>query len=186
MKLIIIEGPSSTGKSTLARKLSKDLKIPAFLRDDYKEQQYDTLGKNPSLKQLAAIDAASRRELIKAIQEAIAQDTSLIVESNFMHKEARVMRRLIRSNTTVVEIFCHANGFKVLRRYVDRNKKGDRHPGHRDHLWYGIVALEALGPIYVRYRPFRLSSNILKVNTNDFTHVDYDAIHKFVVSAKRA
>ena len=38
MKLIIISGTTSTGKTTLARKLSKELGIRVFSRDEYKER----------------------------------------------------------------------------------------------------------------------------------------------------
>lgn len=184
MKLIIIEGPTSTGKSTLARKLSRDLNISTFLRDDFKEHEYDVLAKTPSLKQLARIDSASRKELFKTIQDSIKDDTSIIVESNFMYSERHQVEKLINANTTIVEIFCFASGFKVLKRYVGRNKSGERHKGHRDHLWYGIVALEALGPIKLRYRPFGLTPHVLMVDTNDFSSIDYDAIKKFVATAK--
>lgn len=184
MKLVIIEGPSSTGKSTLARKLSKDLKIPAFLRDDYKERQYDLLASAPSLKQLSKIDSASRQELLEAIKDSVGKKTSLIVESNFLYSEGHKIKNLIQKDTTVVEIFCFANGFRVFKRYVRRNKSGERHKGHRDHLWYSIVALEALGPIKLRYRPFRLSKNVLMVDANNFSKIDDGAIRKFVTEAK--
>lgn len=183
MKLVIIAGPSTTGKTTLARRLSKDLKIPAFIRDDYKEQEYDLLDKPPTLNQLAKIDRKSRQELRQAIKNAVEQDTSLIIESNFTYPEGRKIKALIKPNVVVVEIFCQASGITVLRRYVSRNKNGERHRGHRDHLWYLLVAAEAAGPIKLRYRPFNLSPNVLKVDTNNFASIDYETIHQFIINA---
>lgn len=183
MKLIIISGPSTTGKTTLARRLSKDLDIPTFQKDEFKEQQYDQLPKTPNLRQLKQIDNASRTALFDEVRKAITEDRSLIVESNFLYSERPALKKLLGSNCTVIEIFCRANGFEVLKRYVRRNHTGQRHSGHRDHLWYAIIALEALGPIKLRYRPFRLSPQVKVVDTNDFSQVDYSAIRAYVARA---
>jgi len=184
MKLILINGTTSTGKSTLARKLAKDLNIIAYLRDDYKEQEFDAIGKSPSFKQLSTVDKESQKELYGAIKAAIEQNESLIVESNFTREQGNKIRSIIRSDTIVVEVFCFANGFRVLKRYVTRNKSGERHKGHRDYLWYPIVAIEAFGFGKLRYRPLSLSSNVLLVDTNRFASVNYDAIRKFVAEVK--
>jgi cytidylate kinase len=183
MKLIIIEGSTSTGKSTLARRLSKDLGISAFLRDDYKEHQYDLAGGRPSLRRMAKIDADSRRQLAAAITQACKSDTSLIVESNFAYSEKYKIKSLIPPNVTVVEVFCFAKGSTVLKRYVARNRSGERHKGHRDHLWYSAVAFESLGPIKLKYRPFKLTKNVLLVDANDLSKIDYGAIRDFVIQA---
>jgi adenylate kinase family enzyme len=185
MKLIIINGTTSTGKSTLAGKLAKDLGIKAYLRDVYKEQEFDLLGKSPSLKQLSIIETASQQKLFEAIEGAVKQDESLIVESNFTYAQAKKIKSLIRPNTVVVEIFCFANGFRIFKRYVGRNKSGERHHGHRDYLWYPIVAVEAFGIGKLRYRPLKLSPNTLLVDTNNFATVDYGKIRKFIVEVNK-
>jgi adenylate kinase family enzyme len=183
MKLIIVEGSTSTGKSTLARRLAKDLAITAFLRDDYKEAEYDKIAGRPTLKQMSKIDADSRTELYGAVKRAVAQDQPLIVESNFKYEQGKAIRKMLKPDTKVVEVFCHANGFRVFKRYVGRNRRGERHPGHRDHLWYWIVGVEAFGLGRLRYRPLRISKDILKVDANDFSKVDYAKILEFVKNA---
>ena len=144
------------------------------------------LGKSPSFKQLAAIHIKSDKHLYKVIEDAVKRDESLIVESNFTHAQGSKIKNLIKPNTVVVEIFCFANGFRVFKRYASRYKSGKRHRGHRDYLWYPIVAVEAFGLSKLRYRPLKFSSNVLMVDTNDFAAIDYNAIRKFVAEAKNA
>lgn len=49
MNLIVVEGGSGTGKTTLARQLAQDLGYQVFLKDTYKEAQFDQLNKTPNL-----------------------------------------------------------------------------------------------------------------------------------------
>lgn len=46
MKLIIITGLLGTGKTTLAKKISKKFKYPLVYKDAFKEILFDTLGYN--------------------------------------------------------------------------------------------------------------------------------------------
>ncbi|HEX7633339.1 MAG TPA: AAA family ATPase [Candidatus Saccharimonadales bacterium] len=180
MNLIIVSGATSTGKSTLARKLAKDLKIPLFLRDDFKEQHFDTFGGKPSLKQLGSIDIASRKKLFSILEDAVNKDTDLIIESNFMYSERNTLQEKLGDSTNVVEIFCRASGRTILKRYTKRYRSGERHRGHRDYLWYPIVAIESLGPVHRRYRPLLLSNRSKIVDTEDFSKIDYPDIVSFI------
>ena len=183
MKLVIIEGPTSTGKSTLARKLAKDLDIAMFLKDDYKEKEFDSAGRSPNVKQWTRIEKTSWQQVLAAIKTAVETNKSLIVEGNFFPSHGPKIKALLHTDTVIVEIFCYARGLTILKRYVRRNRSGERHKGHRDHLWYPVVALEAFG-LGKHYRPLKLSSNLLRVNTTDFDAVDYEAICQFIENAQ--
>jgi hypothetical protein len=133
---------------------------------------------------MARIEKNSWLEVYKAIKTAVEKNTPLIIEGNFFPEQGREIKKLIWSDTIVVEIFCYARGITILKRYISRNRKGERHPGHRDYLWYPIVALEAFGMGFIkRYRPLKLTPNTLKVNTNNFASMDYESIRKFIISA---
>lgn len=182
MKLVIIEGKTATGKTTLAKRLAHDLDLPAFLKDAYKERRFDALGRPPTLRQWVEIENASWRVLHDAVKAAIQDNESLIIEGNFVPKVRRQLRKLIPPDCTVVEIFCFAKGRTLLQRYIRRNQSGERHRGHLDHLWYGSVLLEMaaarLGFHWVK--PLAISDKLLLVDTSDFSAVDYDKIKRFI------
>jgi hypothetical protein len=161
------------------------LNIEVFIRDDYTERQYDFIGRKPSLRQIAKIDSDSRQELFKAIKDSAEKNTSLIVESNFMPWEKNKVKALIPQDAVVVEFFCFTKASTRLKRYIRRNKSGERHWGHRDHLHYPVVALEALGPARLIYKPLNITPNLMRVDTNNFADIDYGAIREFVAKANK-
>ena len=42
--VLIVAGPPASGKTTLARSLAESLTLPPFVKDDFKEVLFDTLG----------------------------------------------------------------------------------------------------------------------------------------------
>jgi len=178
MNLIVIGGCSGTGKTTLARRLAQDLGYRSFLKDAYKEEQFDQLQKVPNLIKWVKIDHASWQMLYKQIERAITSDYSLIIEGNFKSGQRKAIQKLVKSNTTVIELFCFAKGWVPLQRYIGRNKSGERHRGHRDHLWYILVFNDILMAKFgfKMYRPLRLSPNIITLDTTDFGQLDYPRI----------
>lgn len=180
MNLIIVSGATSTGKTTLAKKLSGDLRITAFLRDSFKEKSFDEFGGMPSLLQLAKIEISSYKELVDQIAAAEKSDSNLIIESNFQYKERKKLQRLFKKPINIIEIFCYANSRTILRRYIKRYRSGERHKGHRDYLWYPIVAYESFGAMNRRYKPLNLSVSTMRVDTEDFSKIQYDKIIGYV------
>jgi hypothetical protein len=154
-----------------------------FRKDAHKERRFEALSK-PNLQQMPKIEQESWSEMFKTIKQSVASDTSLIVEGNFHRSQRRKIQSLIQANVVVVEIFCYAKGCTILKRYIHRNKSGERHKGHRDHLLYPLIAFEGLVLGFKHYRPLQLSHNVLKVDTNDFAAVDYAAIRRFIRSAQ--
>lgn len=184
MKSIIVYGGGATGKSTLARYLAKSHKTTVFIKDEYKESQFDFLGHKPSINEFRKIEADSWQKTALAIKQSISKDSDLIVEGNFMLPQKRLFQSLLTKDTAVVELYCYTRGFRILRRYVSRN--GKRHPSHRDELWYGLVFLESLATALglKPYRPFKYpNSAFLQINTNDFSKIDYQQILDFIKNA---
>ena len=185
MKLIIVEGSTSTGKSTLAQRLSEDLEVPVFKKDSYKERQFDKIGENLTIFQMKRIEKQSWVEVFKAAEDAIKADRSLIVEANFRRSHRRQFSKLIKGDVVVIELFCYAHGLTILKRYIGRNRSGKRHPGHRDQWWYFIVALQAPFTFFLnKWRPLRLTGNLLKIKTDNFNSINYKSVEKFIHETK--
>lgn len=183
MQLIIVQGQSGTGKTTMARKLVKELGCAYFLKDEYKEELFKDHGKVPALHTLLLkMEGNTWQTLYDAVSRAIAADSSLLIEGNFRRRQRRTLRKLLKPNVEVAEIYCYARGWLPLKRYVSRNRSGERHKGHRDNLWYVFVWLDIiLSKIGVRiYGPLRLSPATLEVDTSDFSKINYDEILTFI------
>jgi gluconate kinase len=183
MNLIIVGGQTSTGKSTISRKLAADLRLRYCLKDDYKEQEYfATLGERPNLWGLYQAERASWHVVYQAVQAAQAKGYDLLIEGNFTGAQKRRLRAMLHHGTNVVELYLYARGFTIYHRYVARDKSGERHPGHRDSLWYWVPWLEAL-TAHVGLRwvyPMRLGGAVLRIDATDFVRIDYAQIRSFV------
>jgi len=182
MKLIIVQGESATGKTTLVKRLATDLNLPYFMKDDYKERRYDELGKIPSLRQWSKIDNDSWEAIYAAIQQAVDSDGSLIIEGNFWRKQRARIRKIVPESASVAEVFCTADPAMIWQRFHERHRQGNRHPGHRDHLWGPTMWLDLtcskLGWHWIK--PVGISQRLLRVDTTDFSKLDYQAIKDFV------
>src|SRR5687768_2133644 len=79
---VIVTGLPCTGKTTLARRLSADLKLPLICKDDIKETLFDTLGWRDR-EWSRKLGAATMRLLYMWVEEELAAGRSFIVECNF-------------------------------------------------------------------------------------------------------
>lgn len=178
MKLVVIDGLSGTGKTTVARHLSREMNCVFFSKDLYKEQLFDQLGKNPSLHQWVRIDKQSWQKLYDKIAELLDTNATFIVEGDFKRGHIAKVKEIIRDDTKVVELFCFADGFVPLKRYIRRNRSGERHRGHRDHLWYfAVLATVIIDKLGIKIcGPFELRSTVMKIDTTNFDSIRYDEI----------
>lgn len=188
MILVIVGGRTSTGKSTLARRLGSDLHLTVCHKDTYKEMvYYPSLTGKTSFKEWLRSEKLSWQEVYRVICEAQRSDSNVLVEGDFTGSQQRKIQHMLVPQTRVVEIYCYARGFTTYCRFMGRSKSGERHPGHRDERWYWIAWLGALAA-YVGWRwckPLWFGEALLKVDTTDFQAVDYGAIREFVSKALR-
>lgn len=178
MRLVIVEGISGVGKSTVAHCLSKELNCAVFSKDSYKEELFDQLGKKPSVRQWTHIDKQSWQILYSKITELLDTDVTLIVDGDFKRKHIVKIAALMRNDTKVVEVYCFAHGLVPLKRYIRRSRSEGRHRGHRDPLWYFmILAAIILDRLGIKISgPFELKGAAIRVDTTNFDRIRYEEI----------
>ena len=172
--LIIVSGFSCTGKTALARKIGKNLSLPVFSRDDFKESLFNSLGYSDR-EWSKKLGVASYKLLYLAVEKLLGTSNSLIVESNFkVEPDTEKLKRLKAIyQCSLIQIHCYVEIPLALARFKQRAESGKRHPGHVDHLNY-----EEMKHNFNKggYEIVDICDLTIKVNTTNFKEIDYHNI----------
>jgi predicted kinase len=178
--LVIITGPPCTGKTTLARRIARELGFPLITKDDIKESLFDSLGwkDRERSKQLGR---ASYELLFYFVESQLAAGRSHIVEANlapeFSTERLRALKTKYRFEP--FQIQCKTDGQVLVQRFKERAKSGVRHPGHVEHLQH-----EEQSDILLKgkYESLDIGGQVLEIDTTDFT-IDYAGLFQAIRSA---
>jgi predicted kinase len=181
--LVIIWGWPGTGKTSLGRRLARDLGLPFVNKDGVKEKLFDTLGWKDRAwsKQLSG---ASNALLFYFAEALLAAGQAVIVESNFdAQAAAPPLRRLqAKYGALLIQIHCQATLETLMQRWKNRAEAGTRHPGHVD-----AATLEELKQLVLNSPTVRLEigGEVIEVDTTDFQRLDYGAVRRRVEAAQK-
>jgi predicted kinase len=173
-RLILIYGPSATGKTILARRLSADLSLPLFNKDSVKEILFETLpphGEDWSSK----LSQASIRLLCHHLDSMMAAGCSCIGEANFNTATVRpiFIEMQKRYGLASIEILCRADPQVRLDRLRHRQSIGERHPAHGNtdaditREWQDTQS---------RLTPIGLDGPCIQRDTTDFSESAYQEL----------
>ena len=180
--LLIVNGLPGTGKTTLAKRLAQDLRLPIFSRDGIYETLFDALDCEANgLPPLLGV--ASFRLLYYAVGSVLAAGQSLIIEGFFGRPDLRTAEfvDLQRGHDfEPFQILCKADGAVLLERFLARAGSGGRHAGHPDLDW-----LEQNKERLLRGQlaPLALGGQLIEIDTTTPDSFDYDALLRHVRSA---
>ena len=125
--LVVVTGMPASGKTTVARALSRHLGLPLIAKDEIKERLYDTLGIG-DVEWSGRLGQASFALIFSFAQSLLEAGTSTIVEANFFRRSEQQFSAL--PDHRIVQIHCYAPLDMLVERYADRT----RHAGHQDDL----------------------------------------------------
>lgn len=123
--LVVVTGMPSSGKTTVAQALARQLRVPLIAKDAIKESLYDSLGAD-DLASSGRLGAAAFGVIFALARIALASCASLIVEANFFPDQETEFAALPAHR--LVQLHCDAPLPVLLERYASRT----RHPGHHD------------------------------------------------------
>ncbi len=153
--LVVVTGAPGAGKTTVARALAAELRLPLLAKDDVKEALFDALGTGDR-EWSRRLGRATYDVLFLVARRLLEAGASCVLESNFSNPEP--LRALPPAR--VVQILCVAPPDLVLERYTARA----RHPGHLDadiveELRERLAAGE--------WRPLDLDGDLIELDTSE-------------------
>lgn len=168
--LILITGLPATGKSTIAQQIARQLQLPYFGKDQFKEIMFDTLGIGDRAWS-RTLSLASVAMLMQVIQSQAASGCSCVVESNFHPERDLPQLHAILSThpLQIAQIVCVADGPTLLKRFTER----PRHPGHLDQQLGPEIADQLL---HGRIEPLELPGLRMEIDTTFPDQIDLAAI----------
>ena len=181
--LLIVTGAPCAGKTTVARRIAQEFRLPLIAKDDIKESLFDSLGWKDRewSKQLGR---ATMRLLFYFVETQIAAGRSCIVESNFRAEMETQEFRVLQTKHDFVplQIVLKCERDVLVQRFRARWDSGTRHPGHVDHL----PNEEELAAILDSdYHAMDLGGQVIEIDTTAFDKIDHAGLFRAIESAIR-
>lgn len=170
--LILVQGGSATGKSTLARRLAKDLDIYLITKDNLKELFYDTLGTPADREESRVYGQAATDALYATARAFLREGKSVMVESAFNKQfaDADILKMTDGIDVNIMQLHCTASPEVRLERYEARIRSGERHPAHPDGI--GSRTVNDFAEDAEKYGPLAIEKTLF-AHTDEFGEEDY-------------
>ncbi|MFA5235888.1 MAG: hypothetical protein WC399_03515 [Bacilli bacterium] len=170
-KLIIITGDPAAMKSTISKRLSADLSIASFNKDDIKEILGDVVGFSDRHENIR-LSKATFAVMKEAAEQLLAQNASVMIESNFKPYEFELLKELPElKKHQVLTLVLSGDPEVLFKRYLEREPS--RHFVHKS---VAFNDLESFARAMIDYQDSDFIGTVLKVDTSTFGEDDYQAI----------
>lgn len=199
MYCILIAGVPAGGKSTIARYLSKELKLPIISKDSVKEIMFDDIGFK-SRSEKVALGIASMHIMYYMAEQLLRAGQPLILENNFEDSSVpKLMELLTRCDCTAITVRLTGDYNAIYDRFAKRDQGTERHRGHIVNDCYPepegapkenptMLTREGyLSSIEKRgFDRFTGNGPCIVVDTTDFSKIDWKGVVKQVKEAAEA
>jgi len=193
--LILIAGLPATGKTSFAKYLSNELKIPMVSKDIVKELLYDTVGFK-SRNEKVALNLAAITIMNHFAETQLSIGQSIILERNFENLCKPGLLKLIEKYSPKTVTITFQSDINILfQRFIERENSPERHRGHVVNTQYPEVdntptmSIESQGITPEKFLDsakkrgmfdFSIGAAEIFVDTSDFSKVSYEAITKLI------
>lgn len=180
--LIIIAGMPAAGKTTFAKYLSEELRIPLVCKDRVKEILFDELHYDAKTKsETQKFGALAYTLSWYFCEEIMKSGQPLIFESNLGAECPSKLRDLVQKYCYFVISVVFDGDMQIIhQRFLMRDHSVERHPGLVSGCRFDTLddfrnAVEAC-------RTFSYGEHVIRVDTSDFSRVCYHNITQKILS----
>lgn len=188
MYAILVAGMPASGKSRMARELSRLLALPVFSKDDIKELLYDTVGFR-SREEKVALGVGAMEALYYAAGQVMERGGSVILENNFERASVPGLQALLEKyRARPVTVMLTGDSEAVYRRFLARDQSPERHRGHvvntcypeppGERAAYRPLSLEQFVEGFTRrgMADFDIGGPRVTVDVTDLGRIDYPGV----------
>ncbi len=176
--IIIVTGRPAAGKTTLAKWLSQELRLPLVSKDTIREELFDHLGWKDR-KWAQELGKASIDMMFYFARAGLEVGHSIIMDNSFYPPVSNPRFQALKEqyHAGSIQIICDSDRETLFQRFKARADSGTRHPGHGDQA--------VLDELYTNLthnssQVLEIGGSIIEVDTTDFAKVDYQEILKQV------
>lgn len=179
LRVVVVQGPPASGKTTLVRKLAADTGLGFLSKDSIKELFYDTLGTPVTRDESKAYGRASIQGMVHMLENLAGFDRTVFYEAA-LHPEvaSEEMGRLVREyGIRVMQIYCYASAEELLYRFEARMTDTTRHPSHPE--FSNQATLRDAQNWLLTYTKLQIA-NTVTIDTGEFDARQYENLRKSV------
>jgi len=172
--IIIVTGRPATGKSTLAKWLSQELKLPLVSKDSIREELFDRLGWKDRM-WAQELGKASVDIMFYFARAELEVGHSIIMDNSFYPPVSNPRFQALKEQYQAesIQIVCDSDRDTLFQRFKSRAESGKRHPGHGDQA---VLAELYLNLSDTSLPILDIGGGVIEVDSTDFAKVDYQGL----------
>jgi predicted kinase len=146
--LVIVSGAPASGKTTISRRLEKDLDVPVLAKDDIKEMLFDRLPQHD--RDWSTIEGRMAISMMYAgAKQLLDAGYHIMIESSFNVEYSRpeIMQLVTDHSIGIIEVNCIVDHEVRQRRWSERAQT-TRHPGHMDSATHQLSVRTEDEPLF--------------------------------------